>query len=160
MAEVDLNKPYLEGLTYKQKLFVEYYTGNALETTRLAGYKGTDNYLGTQSYRLMQNDAIKQAIQARDKHNSQIKNNIISREEMEIELSNIVLDQSAKPETRIKAMERLAKMRGYDRETLEVMGTIEQYTDSKLHKKLIHVLDKLQISMPDNMPLLETPSDM
>ena len=150
---VDLNKPYLQGLTYKQKLFVEYYKGNNTEAARLAGYSQAEQ----SGYENMNKPDVIKALQERDTFNSQIKNNIISREEMEIELSSIVRDDTAKPETRIKAMERLAKMRGYDKETVEVHGTIENLNDNQLDARMIEALTVIGIESPPHK-LLDTPS--
>ena len=139
--------------TYKQTLFVKYYQGNATEAAKLAGYGNPQ----AQGPRLLKNVSIVQAIQARDNGDKERKAVIISREEMEIELTKMVRSElpyeDIKTNDRIKALERLAKMRGYDKESLEITGTIEHLSDRQLESRFIHSLSLLGVSKPV-IPLL------
>ncbi len=155
---IDPNKTYLEGLTHKQQLFVEYYDGNALGTAKKAGYQGNNNVLGQIGHKLVNNGKIIEAIRQRDAANQQTDSNIISREDIEIELSSIVRDSDAKPETRIKAMERLAKMRGYDKETVEVHGVIANLTDRQVERRLADAMHVIGVAAP-GVPLLTDKHD-
>ena len=149
---VDLSKQYLEGLTYKQKLFVEYYQGNALEAAKQAGYAGNNNTLGQIGHKLVNNGKICQALMVRDNGDQEKVSKIISREEMEEELTKIVRGNNGyhevKPQERIKAMERLAKMRGYDKETIELTGSIETLTNRQLDNKLQQAL--IIVGLPES----------
>jgi len=144
-------------LTYKQNLFIQYYKGNATDAARQAGYKGSQNVLGKTGHDLLKIPKIIQAIQARDSEDPEQKEAIISRKEMEEELTKMVRSESPygdiKTNDRIKALERLAKMRGYDKESLEITGTIEHLSDRQLEARFIHFLTMLGVSKPV-IPLL------
>ncbi len=57
------------GLTAKEELFISHYLGdakgNGTEAARLAGYKGSDATLATQSWRLLKNAEIRAHIRER-----------------------------------------------------------------------------------------------
>lgn len=128
----------LEGLTEKQKRFVEAYCGeaqgNATEAARLAGYSGNTGTLASMGHENLQKPDISRAI---DEINGYVRSDAIaSAEEVQAFLTGTMrgtecrsivttmtgpvldadgkmVDAPAEPKDRVKAAEALAKMRGY-----------------------------------------------
>ena len=79
-------------------------------------------------------------------------NNILTREQLEEQLTAIILRQDhfkdVKPHEIIKAIERISKMRGYDKETVEIHGTVERLGDRELVRELAKALDMLGLPRP------------
>ena len=102
-----------EGLTGKQRLFVEAYLGpargNATEAARLAGYKGTDTVLGAMGAENLKKPKIKAAIEGALVKAARA-GTIPSKERVLEELGRIALDSDGEEtRDRLKALELLAK---------------------------------------------------
>ena len=118
----------LDELSAKRRAFVLAYVGeamsNATEAARIAGYA----HPGPQGYRLLKNVHVAKAIA--DASQRVDEQRILTAVECQVILSRIALGEIGDPETnlagelvgmsptraetRIKAIDRLAKMRGYD----------------------------------------------
>jgi len=141
------------GLNYRQKKFVEVYQGNATEAARLAGYKGSDNYLSTHGARLMRDERIARAIRDRECNNT--PNIILNRQERQGIWSKIAQDQEETTTNRLKALELLGKSEadfadrllvGRLEQTLEELSSAEirqriEYLEAELQGRALPVLD-------------------
>jgi phage terminase small subunit len=103
------------GLTEKQRRFVEAYMGqakgNATEAARLAGYSGTPHALEVTASRLLRNAEVRAVLAHLAEQTTQ--DAIATAEECHSALTSI-LRKSDNEFARIKAIERLSKMRGYE----------------------------------------------
>ena len=106
----------LDGLTYKQRLFVECYNGNAAEAARKAGYSSPKQA----GCRCLRNPKIAKAIQERTKR--EIAPEVLSRLERQIFWTRVVLDESLPLRERLKASELLARAQGDFIERREISG--------------------------------------
>lgn len=107
----------MENLTEKQKRFIDYYiqTGNASESSKLAGYKGTNlDVIGNQNL-----VKLGKYIQPRlEKVHDEI---ILTAEERQIILSDMVRDnENTKIADKLRAIDLLNKMDGQYIEKVEV----------------------------------------
>jgi phage terminase small subunit len=80
------------GLTFKQQGFVDNYEGNAYESAKKAGYKGTEGALRVTASRLLTNANILDAIEKRQKKEKDALNATRS-EKLEI-LSEFIRDKT------------------------------------------------------------------
>lgn len=101
-------------LTAKQRRFVEVFCGeaqcNATQAARLAGYKGNSKTLRTIGTENMAKHGVKHAIEALQR--KETKKNIMTREEILEQLSEIAKEKEASKGDQIKAMDTINKMRG------------------------------------------------
>lgn len=103
-------------MTEKQKRFIDYYimTGNASESSRLAGYKGDNvDRIGYENLRKLEN-YIKPRIEELDLSRS------VELEDIFRFWTKIMYDEDLKTSDRIKASELLAKVQGAFIEKQEV----------------------------------------
>jgi phage terminase small subunit len=104
----------MDGLTEKQRRFVEAYVGtaqgNATVAARMAGYSGDDATLAPIGSKLTRNDKVAAAIEAA--RSPRTKRAIIDRERRQQLLSEIAEKGDAQDRDRIKAIEVLGKMQG------------------------------------------------
>ena len=137
--DVDLNKPYLEGLTYLQKHFVIYYDGNGTQTAKKAGYKGNDNVLAVTARDNLRKPQIIKALKARDNGDGEKKSNIMSAEEIREALSEIARS-SEKPADRLKAIDQLARTKGMYQDKLDITGSIQGLSDTQIEARLLQAV--------------------
>lgn len=141
----------MDGLTEKQRRFVEAYCGlalgNATEAARLAGYKGSDGTLGVTAHETLKNPKVRRAI---EEASAQVRSQAIAdrRERMEwltsvmrgtikapkYLMSGECVDAEPDWRERVKACELLGKMSGDFLEKHEVT----------------HAGATVQIYLPDN----------
>lgn len=110
-------------LTQRQKDFARLYDGNGVAAARAAGFRGDSATLASTAYRLLRNDEVRKAIEARDKDVSVLPL-IMSREERQELWSRIAADPEADPSVRLKASELLGKSQADFTEKLEVKGEL------------------------------------
>lgn len=98
----------MDGLTVKQKRFVEAYTGNATEAAVKAGYSVKTAYaIGQEN---LKKPVIISAIQTREKE--RMGNTIADRKERQEFWTSIMRDQDAETKDRTRASELLGKSEG------------------------------------------------
>ncbi len=104
----------MDGLTEKQRRFVEAYVGeaqgNATQAARLAGYSGDDPTLAVAGAKLIRNGKVAEAIEAARKPRT--RRAILTRDERQALLTEFANDAGAEVKDRIKAIEVLGKMQG------------------------------------------------
>lgn len=110
-------------MTQRQKDFARLYDGNGVAAARAAGFRGDSATLASTAYRLLRNDEVRKAIEARDKDVSVLPL-IMSREERQELWSRIAADPEADPSVRLKASELLGKSQADFTEKLEVKGEL------------------------------------
>jgi phage terminase small subunit len=90
-----------EGLTHKQKLFVEAFlaTGNATESARLAGYKGNDVTLG--------------AVGAENLKKPQIQDFLIDKAQRAAEIVFQIAEHGESDQVRLSASKDILDRAGY-----------------------------------------------
>lgn len=99
---------YSMALTKKQKLFVEYYAGNATQAAIKAGYSKTS--AGTAGCYLMKNGKVLKALKERE--NREKHPEIADKRERQKFLSDILRDGEMDINYRLKAAELLSKIDG------------------------------------------------
>jgi phage terminase small subunit len=97
-------------LTVKQKRFIDFYTGNAAEAARLAGYSGNDDTLKQVGAENLTKPYIVKAIQEREKQRNQA--DIANREERQRFWTDGMRDEKAKMSDRAKHSELLGRSEG------------------------------------------------
>ena len=95
-------------LTQKQQAFIEYYTGNATEAAKLAGYSEATAYSSGQ--RLLKQPQIAEAIRAREQERQ--APNIADREQRFAFWTSVMRDTNESTRDRLKASELLGKAQG------------------------------------------------
>ena len=95
-------------LNQKQSAFVEYYSGNATEAAKLAGYNEAIAY--SQGQRLLKRPEIAEAILAREQERQ--APNIADREQRFAFWKSVMRDNNESTRDRLKASELLAKAQG------------------------------------------------
>ena len=108
-------------LTQKQQAFVAAYDGNGVESAKAAGYKGGYQTLGVTACRLLKDDRITRAIQAREQKS--IQPAILNRRQRQEFWSGIMLDEDASLRDRLRASELLGRSEGDFLERHEVNHT-------------------------------------
>jgi phage terminase small subunit len=111
-----------DDLTYKQRLFVEFYlgeaSGNATEAARLAGYRGNKNTLGSIGVENLRKPAVKRALE--NGLDVKKKESIATREEIMEFWTEAVRDKSLAFGNRCRAAENIAKAYAMFVQKLEV----------------------------------------
>lgn len=127
-----------QGLTPKQKKFIEVYAGNGTEAARLAGYAGDDNALGVAAHYNLSNPKIVEAIQAREK--AKIRPLIASREKRQEFWTLVMLDSGEDMRNRLKASELLGRSEADFTDKLDMSGEMDRplrdLTDAELLERL------------------------
>lgn len=111
-------------LTIKQKKFADEYiiSGNIYQSMLSAGY--SENYAKSDGCKILENPSVKNYIEERTKEAELPK--IASMQEIHEFWANMVRDENARPNDRLKASELIAKTQGAFLDKVEVTGTIEQ----------------------------------
>lgn len=71
----------LTHLTPKQRVFVQVWDGDAVNSMRIAGYSGTETFLKQEANSLLQEPLIQKAIKHRDDFKEGVKSKIADRQE-------------------------------------------------------------------------------
>jgi hypothetical protein len=114
-------------LTGKQRLFVEAYQGdargNATEAARLAGYKGNARTLCQVGAENLRKPNIQRALADL----AAASPLVLSRQQIQEELSVMALDPKAQLKDRLKALDQLAKTQGLylERREVELRGGLQ-----------------------------------
>jgi phage terminase small subunit len=111
-----------DGLTVRQRRFVELYDGNATEAAAKAGYTGTRRTLAVTGYWLMRNPKIRERVDA--KQEGLLRRFHLNREERQELRSEMAVDPDLEPSLRLKALEQLGKAEADFTERLEVKGEL------------------------------------
>lgn len=117
----------LEGLTAKQRKFVEVYAGNATDAARLAGYAaGSDNALAQAGRYLLRNPQVVAAIRARE--GVELEPLIATRQERQEFWTQLMNDERVEEQHRLKASELLGRsnLDFADKVVVEGKVTLEQ----------------------------------
>jgi len=80
-------------LAPKQRIFVEAYYGDNVNSMRIAGYSGEDSYLDTKAEELLRDPLIVEAIKERSKYMAITKKAIADREERQQLWSDILRNE-------------------------------------------------------------------
>ncbi len=96
------------GLTHKQQVFIDNYSGNATEAAKLAGYSEATAYSSGQ--RLLKQPQIAEAIRAREQERQ--APNIANREQRLAFWTAVMRDPDESTRDRLRASELLAKAQG------------------------------------------------
>jgi phage terminase small subunit len=102
----------------RQERFVAAYVGNATEAAIKAGYSPRSAY--NQGRRMMNNDEVKAAIEAREKQRT--SKIIASREERQSFWTTTMRNKKAKMADRLKASEYLGRSEGDFLDRTEITG--------------------------------------
>lgn len=94
-------------LTTREQKFVEYYSGNAIDAAKKAGYTGTDNTISVTAHRLLRKPKIKDAIRQREK--TEKRPHIMNRQERQAFWTKVAQDSNEDMRNRIRASELLGK---------------------------------------------------
>ena len=127
-------------LTQKQQAFVAAYDGNGVESAKAAGYKGGYQTLGVTACRLLKDDRITRAIQAREKE--RMEPVIMNRQERQSFWSGIMLDEDASLRDRLRASELLGKSEGDFLERHEVKHT-------GIGERITRAMERLKIAQAE-----------
>ena len=103
-------------MTEKQKRFIDYYmmTGNASESSRLAGYKGNNlDVIGAKNFEKLKSHIIPRIEELDLSRTAELQ-------EILIFWSDIIRDNTLKTSDRLRASELLAKSQGAFIEKVEV----------------------------------------
>lgn len=111
----------LDGLTPKERKFIEAYTDNATKAAIAAGY--SEKTAGRNAGRLMKKEVIRARIEAKQKQD--IERLGATREERLGFWRNIMNDPNQKPEVRLKASELLGRANADFVERVESSGRVE-----------------------------------
>lgn len=118
--------PIDDGLTYKQRLFAEAYTGqakgNARMAAQIAGYQGDANTLTAYGCRLLQHPTIRAYVHARALA-------VMSEHETIDHLATYIRNPPSNPIERnawVKAVETMMKYHGVLTDKVEHSGTVQQ----------------------------------
>lgn len=111
-------------LTPKQKLFVQYYCGNATDAARKAGYKGDEGVLSVVGFDNLRNPRIAKAIQSRQEKVS--RPHIMSREERQAFWTEVLKSPEADMKDRLKASELLGKSEGDFLDRVKLSGDVAE----------------------------------
>jgi hypothetical protein len=140
-------------LSYKQVLFCMFYSGNASEAARQAGYKQAS----VQGSRLLGNDKVKSLIDSLTAR-EQASDGILSREQLMQIWSDLARDTDAGWPARLQATQLLGKAYGAFIDKTAIMAQIsvehlEKYSDKELLEKVseyMAILDKagVQLALP------------
>jgi len=98
-----------DGLTVRERRFVDAFAGNASEAARVAGYK-QPQVMGS---RVLGRPSVGKAIAKRDR--PLIAQAIIKREEVEEFLAETMKDAKLSKAHRLKAAEQLTRLNAYDK---------------------------------------------
>jgi phage terminase small subunit len=116
------NNNQFDGLTAKQRLFVESYlqNSNGTEAARLAGYSGNDDALAVRASRLLKNPKIHELISQR------VEKEIIAADDVLKAIKTIALNAEEKASDRLRALELLGKhlMLFTEKQTHEHTGAV------------------------------------
>ena len=143
----------LEGLSPRQKLFVLLYDGNATETAKRAGYKGSYNALAVTGHRLLKNPNVKAAIDKKHSEGGQGKTEILSRERKRSILAEIAENSTNPSRLRIDALNEDNKMTGQHKHTVEMTGRIEHISDRQLAQRITAAFGVLGVAVPKELGL-------
>jgi hypothetical protein len=132
-------------ITYKQAAFCYYFTGNATDACRRAGYKGTAATLSVQGNRLLKNSKIKTVLQDRTAGDHA---GILSPNDLLVHWSRVVSDPDSSPADKAKAADSLAKSHAMftDKQiSLNYTKTdrLDQLTDNELTSLLQQIISDL-----------------
>ena len=105
-------------LTTKQRLFVQYYTGNSAEAARKAGYK--DKRADAIGYENLRKPEIIEAI--RNRQEIEERPHIMSREERQAFWSEVAKSSEQDMKDRLKASELLGKSEGDFLDRIKLSG--------------------------------------
>ena len=108
-------------LTLRQRVFVQAYMGNASEAARQAGYSAKTAYSIGQE--LLNKPEIVEAIKEREQE--RLNPLIADREDRQKFWTDVMNDESAEMQHRLKAAELLGRSEGDFMERLQVDSTIE-----------------------------------
>jgi len=107
-------------ITPRQRMFVEAYAGNATEAAKAAGY--SDKSAKMQGSRLMTNEHIREAIKRREDRIA--GKHIMKLAEAQSLLSDTARDENKRDEVRLKAVDSLSRISGWNKHKLEVTGEL------------------------------------
>jgi phage terminase small subunit len=119
----------MEKFTHRQKLFIDYYNGNATETAIKAGY--SEMTAKAKGSFLLKNPKIKKAIQNRTERIS--KKHIGTREERQAFWWGVANDENVSMSDRLRASELLGK-------------SMADFTDVQRHEGQINILPPIKIN--------------
>jgi len=105
-------------LNERQRKFVEYYTGNATQAARDAGYTGSVESLNVTGCRLLSDVKVAAALQ---KRNAKLEKAVVAelvpviatRQEVAVKLTEMISNVTLEPRDRLSAMKLLAGMEGW-----------------------------------------------
>ena len=131
-------------LTFKQALFVYYYTGNQADACRKAGYAGNNTSLSVQGNKLLKLGKIKQALQGKTLG----KGDILSPDQILKTWSLIAIDPTVDSTNRLRSLENLAKAQGMfiDRSinlNMNKHDRIDRLSDHELDQLIDQTIDQL-----------------
>ena len=123
-------------LTEKQRLFVQYYSGNATDAARKAGYKGNEVTLGAVGFENLRKPLIAKAIQRRQE--TEERPNILSRQELQAFWSEVATSSEQDMKDRLKASELLGKSDAMFTDNIRVDAKVElmKLSDEELNARL------------------------
>jgi len=107
-----------DGLTLKQRAFVEAYCGNATEAALAAGY--SPNHAGSNIDKVLKNPKVKKALEERAR--SQISPLIASRSDRQKFWTETMANPKVSMKDRLKASDLLARSEGDYIERREISG--------------------------------------
>ena len=107
-------------LTPKQRLFVQYYCGNATDAARLAGYKGNDNTLSIVGFENLRKPNVQAAIQARQEMEERPE--VANRKDRQKFWSEVMSSAEVDMKDRLKASELLGKSEGDFLDRIKLSG--------------------------------------
>ena len=107
-------------LTPKQRLFVQYYCGNATDAARKAGYKGNDNTLSIVGFENLRKPNVQAAIQARQEIEERPK--VANRQDRQKFWSEVMSSAEVDMKDRLKASELLGKSEGDFLDRIKLSG--------------------------------------
>ena len=130
-------------LTPKQRLFVQYYCGNATDAARKAGYKGNEGTIRSVAAENLAKPNIQAAIQARQEIES--RPTIMSRQELQDFWSEVTKSAESDMKDRLKASELLGKSEAMFTDNLRVDATValKKLSDEELDAKLAALISGL-----------------
>lgn len=99
-----------DGLTEKQKKFVEHYEGNAVEACKLAGYSLHPDTLRQQGSKNMKCPAVLKAIEKKEEANRAKDYRQMSQAEVVSKLSEIADNPRVSASAKVAALEKLGKI--------------------------------------------------
>ena len=107
-------------LTPKQRLFVQYYCGNATDAARKAGYKGNDNTLSIVGFENLRKHNVQAAIQARQEMEERPE--VANRQDRQKFWSEVMSSAEVDMKDRLKASELLGKSEGDFLDRIKLSG--------------------------------------